>query len=95
MDENLKAKMNLLVFLQRGNMEQALEKAEWLHSNNPSDNTIRELKRFINKRIQQLKVMHTETESSSSEDDDTETDEGYADAEFTNSSSGEEGDDEE
>ena len=39
--------------------------------------------------------MNTETESSSSEDDDTETDEGYADAEFTNSSSGEEGDDEE
>ena len=45
--------------------------------------------RVITKRIQQLKLLDTESETSS-EDDDTETDEGYADAEYSNDSSEEE-----
>ena len=47
--------------------------------------------RVISKRIQQLKVIESETDTSS-EDDDTETDEGY-DAEYSNTSSEEEDDD--
>ena len=45
MDEILKAKVSLLVFLQSGDMEGALERVEWLHDKNPSDSTIQELKR--------------------------------------------------
>ena len=45
-DENLAAKITLLTSLQTGNMEDALEKADWLQRKNPSDTTIRELKRY-------------------------------------------------
>ena len=45
MDEKLTAKVNLLVFLQCGKMDKALEKVEWLQSKNPADKTIKELKR--------------------------------------------------
>ena len=44
-DDTFKAKLNLLMLLQRGNLEEALEKAEWLLTNNPSDDTIKELNR--------------------------------------------------
>jgi len=88
-DECLAAKITLLTSLQSGKMEEALEKVEWLHRKHPSDTTIKELKRVINKRIQQLKILDAETDSSS-EEEESESDEGYADAEFTNSSSEEE-----
>ena len=44
-DETLKAKIDLLQFLQSGKMDLALEKAEWLQNKMPSDRTIKELKR--------------------------------------------------
>ena len=44
-DEVLTAKVDLLQFLQSGKMELALEKADWLQKNNPSDCTVKELKR--------------------------------------------------
>ena len=47
-DECLAAKITLLTSLQSGKMEEALEKAEWLHKKHPSDTTIKELKRYIN-----------------------------------------------
>ena len=47
-DENLVAKISLLTSLQSGKMEDALERAEWLQRKNPSDSTIRELKRYVN-----------------------------------------------
>ena len=47
-DECLAAKITLLTSLQSGKMEEALEKAEWLHKKHPSDTTIKELKRHTN-----------------------------------------------
>ena len=44
-DETLTAKINLLHFLQSGKMDNALERAQWLQTKNPSDRTVRELKR--------------------------------------------------
>lgn len=63
-------------------------------SKDPSDRMVKELKRLISKRIQQLKIMKDETDSSS-EEEDSETDEGYADAEYTNSSEDDADDEEE
>ena len=45
MDPTLHEKVNLLVFLQSGKMEQALEKVEWLQTKDPSDRMVKELKR--------------------------------------------------
>ena len=45
MDPTLHEKVNLLVFLQSGKMEQALEKVEWLQTKDPSDRMVKELRR--------------------------------------------------
>ena len=45
MDPTLHEKVNLLVFLQSGKMEQALERVEWLQTKDPSDRMVKELKR--------------------------------------------------